>query len=202
MSSVNPLSLAQELEALEKMTEPAPPESQTAGEFEIVLGRGQLASVLFLASVIAVVFCAVSYLAGKAATPAILPPAPPLIPLLDATLAPPALAESVPAKAQPQPQAALPNPQAQSGSPSDVPVFAEPAIGAVYIQMGAVDRGVAAVFVEGLRQHGLQSFAAPGPSEKIFRVLIGPLPDPESFRRAKAIVDQLGLTTFARKYQK
>jgi hypothetical protein len=33
-------------------------------------------------------------------------------------------------------------------------------------------------------------------------VLIGPLPDPDSFRRAKAAVDAIDLGTFARRYQK
>jgi hypothetical protein len=66
--------------------------------------------------------------------------------------------------------------------------------------MGAVEKGVAVIFAEGLRKHGLVSFVAPGPSEKIFRVLIGPLPDPASYVKAKDVVDKIGLSTFARRF--
>jgi cell division septation protein DedD len=84
----------------------------------------------------------------------------------------------------------------------DAPIFADPTAGAVYLQMGAVEKGMAVIFAEGLRKHGFNAFVAPGPSEKIFRVLIGPLPDPDSFRRVKDAVDAIDLGTFARKYQK
>ena len=47
---------------------------------------------------------------------------------------------------------------------------------------------------------GLPAFVAPGPNEKIFRVLIGPLPDPAAYLKAKEKVDEIGLSTFARKY--
>ena len=66
--------------------------------------------------------------------------------------------------------------------------------------MGAVEKGVAVIFAEGLRKHGLTSFVAPGPSEKIFRVLIGPLADPQAYVKAKDVVDQIGLSTFARRF--
>jgi cell division septation protein DedD len=46
----------------------------------------------------------------------------------------------------------------------------------------------------------LAAFVAPGPSEKIFRVLIGPLADPAAYMKAKETVDQIGLSTFARKF--
>ena len=92
-------------------------------------------------------------------------------------------------------------PIAKRDNKPEPPMFAEPLPGAVYMQMGAVDKGMAMVFAAGLRKYGFDAFVAPGPSEKIFRVLIGPLPDPDSFRRAKAAVDALDLGTFARRYQ-
>ena len=58
------------------------------------------------------------------------------------------------------------------------------------------------ILAEGLRSHGFEAFVASGPSEKVFRVLIGPLPNPESFRQAKAAVDAIDLTAFARRYEK
>lgn len=82
------------------------------------------------------------------------------------------------------------------------PLFAEPEMGKVYLQIGAVERGMATLLVEGLRSHGFDSFVAPGPNEKIFRVLIGPLPDPAAFQQAMVTVNALELASFARKYQK
>jgi cell division septation protein DedD len=143
-----------------------------------------------------VVFSAVSYLAGRTAAPKA------------KQLAPRAAAASAPAPATPVIEATtsvLPAepglPIAKRDSKPEPPMFAEPLPGAVYIQMGAVDKGIAMVFAAGLRRYGFDGFVAPGPSEKIFRVLIGPLPDPDSFRRAKAAVDALDLGTFGRRYQ-
>ena len=42
---------------------------EKSAEYEIVLGRRQIASLLFMAVVLAVVFSAVSYLAGRRAVP-------------------------------------------------------------------------------------------------------------------------------------
>ena len=157
--------------------------SETA-DFEIVLGRRQVASVLFVAIVILVVLSAVSYLAGKARLAGAVPPMvvafppTPAVPLLQATIA-----------------------RSADDSKSELPLFAEPVARAVYIQIGALDRGIAIVVAEGLRKQGLEAFVASGPADKIFRVLIGPLPDPASFARVKEAVDQLGLSNFVRKYQ-
>lgn len=152
-------------------------EQSEPGDFELVLGRRQLASVLFVATVLIAMFSAVSYLAGKSYTP------------------PPKVIERVeirPVPAPPAPAAAVkPEP----------PVFADPRNGALYLQMGAVEKGIAVVFVDGLRKKGFDAFVAPGPNDHIFRVLIGPLDDPPAYQRVKQSVDQLGLSTFARKYQ-
>jgi len=169
---------------------------ENSAEYEIVLGRRQIASLLFIAIVLAVVFSAVSYLAGRTAAPKA------------KQLAPRATAASAPAPATPVIEATTSVLPAEPGLPiakrdnqPEPPMFAAPLPGAVYIQMGAVDKGIAMVFAAGLRRYGFDGFVAPGPSEKIFRVLIGPLPDPDSFRRAKAAVDALDLGTFARRYQ-
>jgi cell division septation protein DedD len=160
-------------------------------DFELVLGRLQLASVFFLAIVVIAVFSAISYLAGKSIAP------------------PPKVIERVRIEQVPAPQAAPQPPAkpvaqiapaAQTGRP-EAPIFADPQNGSLYIQMGAVEKGIALILVEGLRKQGFQAFAAPGPSEKIFRVLIGPLADSNAYQQAKKAVDDLGLTAFARRYQ-
>jgi cell division septation protein DedD len=158
--------------------------AEVSAEFEIVLGKRQIAGVMFVASVLLAVFSAVSYIAGEAVSPrkasAIERPAP------GATV-PPAPAPVV---------IEAPKPAAPPA-----PLFAEPARGGLYLQMGALDKGMAAILAEGLRTHGFDAFVAPGPSEKIFRVLIGPLADPQAYRRVKDSIDDLGLNAFAKKIE-
>ena len=91
----------------------------------------------------------------------------------------------------------VPAPKAPAG-----PIFADPAPGKSYIQMAAVEKGVAAVFAEGLRAHDLTAFVAPGPSPNIFRVLIGPVSDPQAYKATKQELDKIGLSTFMRQYEK
>jgi cell division septation protein DedD len=71
--------------------------------------------------------------------------------------------------------------------------------GGTYLQMAAVDRGVAEVFVEVLRRKGFQAVIARGPTEDIFRVLVGPVKDATSLARVKADLQAVGFTSFARK---
>lgn len=150
-------------------------------EFEFVLGRRQVASLMFVGTVVLMVCVAIAYLAGKAAAPKTVAAAAPLV-----------------VTREPEPPAIVLN---QEAAPVvDAPLFADPKNGAVYIQMGAVEKGVSVIFAEGLRKRGLPAFVAPGPSEKIFRVLIGPLPDPASYVKAKDAVDKIGLATFARRF--
>jgi cell division septation protein DedD len=169
-------------------------------DYEIVVGRRQLASISFVVLVLIAIFCTVAYLAGKSLAPKVAsapapqvvapPPAAPVIPQIEATIAP------IPTGPVPQPIQAL-----VKADLNDPPIFSNPTPGAVYIQVGAVEKGVAAIFAAGLRGNGLESFVAPGPSEKIFRVLIGPLPDPAAYQRAKEKLDQLGLNTFGKRVE-
>jgi hypothetical protein len=153
---------------------PAPEE---ADEFEIVLGRTQLASVLFVATVVVAVFSSFAYLAGKSIAPA-----------------PKTVIERV---VEPAPAAP---PAAKLVTTAESPIFAEPKQGALYLQMGAVEKGIAVIFAEGLRKHGFDAFVAPGPNDHIFRVLIGPLADQAAYERTRKSTNDLGLNTFGRKF--
>lgn len=206
-------SEASSAKALNTAAGEAPDQALSAApqDFEIVLGRRQVASVLFVATVVLAVMCAVSYLAGKSlnprkteATPAVtaIPEAAPApqvqVPVIEATVESGiALAHAspldAPIKTAP-PRRVVPD--------AEAPIFADPRIGATYIQMAAVDKGVATIFVEGLRRRGFEAFVAPGPSDTMFRVLIGPLADSAAYARTKEALDQIGLATFGRKYEK
>lgn len=175
--------------------------TSAANDYEIVLGRPQIASWLFV-GVVAVAICSsLAYLAAEkitaqkmAAIPKSIAPSTPVPPPVAASTALPQASILLPPKAD---VAALAkNPKTAA------PLFAEPEMGKVYIQVAAIERGMAMLFTEGLRSHGFDSFVAPGPNDKIFRVLIGPLPDPASFRQAMVTVNAMDLANFARKYEK
>ena len=165
----------------------APQEVETPGsEYELVLGRAQVASWLFV-GVIAIAVCgSLAYLMGET--------------VATKRTARAALVAPVPLPAA-LPQASL-LPKVEPSAKSTRPLVAEPEVGKVYVQVGAVERGMAVILAEGMRVHGFDAFVAAGPNDKLFRVLIGPLPDPESFRQAMLKVDALDLANFARKYQK
>ena len=166
------------------------PLSSEAEDFELVVGRRQAAALTFLALVVVALCSGASYLTGKAIAPHEEASAPLIkleqssAPLIEATIVPqaaPPLDPSIPL--------------------AEAPLFASPVPQAIYIQVGAVDKGVATILAEGLRKHALDSFVAPGPSDKAFRVLIGPFPDAAAYQKAQAVVDRIGLASFARRYQ-
>ncbi len=196
-----------EVESPEVAEQDLAPQSLSAtSEYEIVLGRTQVASWLFVA-VIALAMCSsLAYLAGEKITAkrteVVLSPAPLTAAAPPTTAPPPAAASAdLPEASILVPSAAGSAPLAKNPKPA-APLFVEPEIGKVYIQIGAVERGTAMLLSEGLRSHGFDSFVAPGPNEKLFRVLIGPLPDPAAFRQAMLAVNALDLASFARKYEK
>jgi cell division septation protein DedD len=160
-------------------------------EFELVVGRRQIAALTFLALVVVAVCSGASYLAGKAGS-AHEEPAPPVITLQQS----PAPAPMIEATVVPTPPATQVAPKS-----AELPLYASPVPQAIYIQVGAVEKGVATVIAEGLRKHALDSFVAPGPSGKAFRVLIGPFANAEAYQKAQNIVDQIGLSSFARRYE-
>jgi hypothetical protein len=228
--------------------------AETPEEFEIVLGRRQIASVLFVATVILALFSAVSYLAGKSTSPKKIMPVAPAgaaavsvpatevstpastatpSPMISASIArsalPPAVKPAIGAAKSPALNTSIPNaspikvapinaaaktPAPRSVTPAsaapgvlpevstDLPMFAEPVAGAMYLQMGAVDKGAAAIFAEGLRKRGFRSFVATGPNASLFRVLIGPLRDAAAYTSTKDALDRMGVNTFGRTYEK
>ena len=178
-----------------------PPE---ATDYEIVLGRSQIASWLFVGLIAVAVSSSLAYLLGetlgvkKAARASAVTRA-----------AKPVPAAPTAAASAPLPEASIvappkgdPTPLVKTSHLAVAPLFAEPEIGKVYLQVGAVERGMAMLLAEGLRSHGFDSFVAPGPHENLFRVLIGPVLDPQAFRQTMAAVEALDLAVYARKYQK
>jgi cell division septation protein DedD len=179
-------------------SEPAAPSAfedslQTAGplpDYEIVLGKPQIASLMFLAVVLLVVFSSLAYVVGRKNTSSVEPaPAQPakVAPTVQAPVQ--AIPVSKP-EVEPKPIAAV----------GELPVEGTPVVGLNYWQIGALDRGYAVMMVHGLRSQGLTAMMAEGPSSKIFRVLVGPLKDTQESNEIRAKLEESGLTVFLRKY--
>jgi hypothetical protein len=170
------------------------------GEFEIVLGRRQIASTSLVVIVLVAVLSAFSYLIGRSMTPKAVEAAP----LVQAAPMVQALAAPAPVVQANAPQSAPVLPKATAVDATSVtaaPLFGEELAGKVYIQVGAVPKGLGAIWAEGLRTHGLDAFVAPGPNNDAWRVVIGPLPDPQSFERTKRALDAMGVDTFGRRHE-
>jgi cell division septation protein DedD len=182
-------------------------------EFEIVLGKRQLASLAFVVLVLLAVCSGAAYIAGKAAgareTRAVAPKAP----TVASPAASPEAATSLNAPQAPNPastgnaaddwNAKPPSLHAPDAAGElDATLFAEPIPGARYIQVGAVDRGVAVILAEGLRARGFNGFIAPGPKDGIYRVLVGPFRRLEDYQTAKQAVDRMGVATFTRLFER
>ena len=117
--------------------------------------------------------------------------------LAAARIAPVSAAQAAPSAplvgaAQPQPPSLLMNAEPHSSGPGQ-------ARGQWFLQVAAVERGVAEVFVEVLARKGFPGRVAEGPDAKTFRVLVGPLPRTE-IPNTKSALDQAGLTAFVRTY--
>ncbi|SRR5579883_16539 len=180
-------------------TEPSAPiaaEQAETPEFEIVLGRRQMASLGLVGAILLAVFSGLFYVIGKSASPR-----PVVVQSWETVPPPPPVAETPAPAPAAAPAAAAATTAAPADPPDAAPLFAEPQKGALYLQMGAVEKGVAQVWAEGLRTHHLNAFVASGPNEKIFRVLIGPLAGADAYRQAKQTVEDLGLSTFAKRIQ-
>ena len=128
--------LAKMMTSILNLADTAPREVETPGsEYELVLGRAQIASWLFI-GVIAIAVCgSLAYLAGETVAAkrtvraAAVGPAP------------------VPAAL---PQASL-LPKAEPSARPMRPLVGEPELGKVYLQVGAVERGMAVILAEGMR---------------------------------------------------
>jgi cell division septation protein DedD len=150
------------------------------GEFEVVLGKRQAASLTFLALVLVALCSGGSYLIGRSAAPSV---------------------------ATPQEQAEVPDPPPIGAAAAEVvrahepPLFDSPLKGPVYIQLGAVDKGVATLLAHGARRLGHSAFVTQGPNTSVFRVLVGPFESAADYDSAQASFKEIGLDNFSRRYQ-
>ncbi len=194
-------------------------------EFEVVLGRRQIASCLFAGTVLVAIFAAGSYFAGKMSTPSCAAAAslPTNVPIpiassqdssiIEKTTNAQETAASVKQNGFPFVATAaassvgMPDTSSATDSPAGLaefpvtgtlPLFVNPQQGALYLQMGALDKNMSAIVAEGLRERGYKSFVAPGASEKLYRVLVGPFANPDEYKRVKTETESIDVNAVAR----
>lgn len=187
--------------------------SEQEREFELVLGNRQLFSVLFIVIVLLAVFFSMGYVMGRNSAPAVaarsaepasretVSPRPsasstqPAAPAGDTTSTP---SQSLPL---PTPAASTPAQSPQSKPLEVAPVsVTEPQPGQTYWQVSAVAKPEAELLVEVLTNKKFRAIVAPGPNEKLFRVLVGPARDQAELGKLRSDLEQAGFKPMLRKY--
>jgi len=123
--------------------------------------------------------------------------------------APQPVAKSVPA---PEPPKVVPPPVVPAQTPPTQPVQSQPAptrstleitpaemTGHIFLQVGAVERGLVDVYVKQLARNGFTVRVAEGPSDSVKRILLGPLERSE-IEAKQAALKEAGFSSFQRNY--
>ncbi|MGB9606069.1 MAG: SPOR domain-containing protein, partial [Bryobacteraceae bacterium] len=79
--------------------------------------------------------------------------------------------------------------------------YPEPTPGQTFLQVAALRRTEAELLVDVLKRKGFPALVAPGPSETLFRVLVGPLKDQEEIAQMRRRLEDAGFrSSYVRKY--
>jgi len=76
----------------------------------------------------------------------------------------------------------------------------EPAAGQIFLQVAAVKRPEAELIVDVLKKKGFRAVVAPGPTDTLFRVLVGPFQESTALAKTKADLETAGFRSIVRKY--
>jgi cell division protein FtsN len=178
------------------------------GEFEVLLGNKQLLSVFFIVVILLGVFFTMGYIVGRKSVP------------VETSVAASAKAPEPVGRPQQSDQQggqsaekeklqfetppAVPAPAAplESDAPPNIEAAAvsEPAPGQTFLQVAAVKRPEAELVADVLKSKGFPSLIAPHPTEPIYRVLVGPLRDADSFTKTRLALEAAGFKPIVRKY--
>lgn len=123
----------------------------------------------------------------------------------------PPVDQQPPAQAPVRPQAASPpapgvesktSPPAAEAARRSVGEMAsrEPAPGQTFLQVAAVKRPEAELIVDVLKKKGFRAVVAPGPTDTLFRVLVGPFQESTALAKTRADLETAGFRSIVRKY--
>ncbi len=190
------------------------------GEFELILGNRQLLSVFFIVVVLLGVFFTMGYIVGRNSSPTLTTEArkteqsPIMVPsATGGAQQPPASTAPSPAVTAPpvetpkpvEPEPVKAEPPKPKPKPESAPLTAgEPAPGSSYLQVAAVAKSEAELFVDVLAKKGFHSQYTPVPDKPTtFRVLVGPFEDASAIAQARTDLNKAGFKGFeaiVRKY--
>jgi len=177
---------------------------------EILLGNRQLLSIFIIVVILLVAFFTMGYVLGKSTAgniaqervPATAAPAigfgtaqqPRESPALSTPVTPPTAAQNVVMDAPKAPEPVKP------ASPPAVAASTGPAAGHVYLQVAAAKRPDAELVSGVLRKKGFRTMVAPGPTDAVFRVLVGPIEGAAAIAKTRAELETLRFKPILRKY--
>jgi len=152
------------------------------GEFEIVLGPKQLSIALFLLLTQMGLVAGIAYTAGRSSGS--VPPKRAAAVEVTASAAP-MVSDSV---AVVRETVRVPAPKHELMPPPGL-----------YLQVGSLDVAAASAGVAALTAKDFQARLAPGSTENVFRVLVGPVPDGQTRTMTDSLAD-LGYISFPKRY--
>jgi hypothetical protein len=159
--------------------------AKAKGEFEIVLGPKQLSIALFLLLAQMGLVAGIAYTAGRSSG---------TVPPKRAAAA--AIVE-VPIPVNPV--ISEPAPVAREAAAVSAPRNELTPPPGLYLQVGSLDVAAASAAVAALTAKDFQARLAPGSSENVFRVLVGPVPDGQTRSTTDSLTD-LGYISFPKRY--
>ena len=181
-----------------------------SNEFELVLGNKQLLSVFFIVIMLLAVFFTMGYTLGRNSAPVETnrrttdqpyerQNAPSAMPAVSSSTKREAAAEAAKEEAKP---IAVAKGEQTSPKPIEIPpvTVTQPSAGQTYLQVLAVAKPEADVLAEVLAKKGFRALVAPGPNEKVYRVLVGPAKDAGDAGKLKTDLEAAGFKPFIKKY--
>jgi cell division septation protein DedD len=196
----------------------APVTEQDASEYELVLGNKQLLSILFLVVLLFGVFFAMGYVMGRNSAPVDTADGRgdsdrgPLVPSTvrqsgRQELPEPVQIESATkveeqqtSKEREQSESAPANAATAETTPGAPPLVTEPQPGQRFLQVSAVAKPEAELLVEVLTRKRFNALIAPGPNDRLFRVLVGPVKDEEESVQVRSDLEAAGFKPIPRQY--
>ena len=181
-------------------------DDQENQELELTLGNKAMLTVFFVVVFLLGVFFAMGYVVGRNSMPvdaASNRDEPYVRRDAPSAMAPAAerLPESLPAVPQNSIATESPAPAAAAAEPAMAPVtVTEPQVGQMFLQVLAVAKPEAEVLAEVLAKKGFRAIVAPGPNDKIFRVLVGPARDTAEASKLRTDLEAAGFKPFIKRY--
>ncbi|HYI97541.1 MAG TPA: SPOR domain-containing protein [Bryobacteraceae bacterium] len=183
-------------------------------EFELILGNKQLLSVFFIVVILLGVFFTMGYVVGRNSAPIAAAQQTQSQPQTSDRQSGPSavpIGERRPAPTAPLVSEPTPTPPAASPAKSEgaaqksielplVVTVTQPQVGTTYLQVLAVAKPEAEVLADVLTKKGFRAVVAPGPNDRIFRVLVGPAKDPDDASKLKTDLEGAGFKPFFKKY--